>query len=346
MSKFYGYHRSTGCHPVVIAGGPATPTQSASNGSVRILYSVGQSGKNIPNDVGTIQDALNRVTDDKGGASPDLIVDNTCGPKTKKAIQVFQLKHFGWSGADSLVEPNRQTIAKLNEILDSQFENKKSPIGHPLSWNPNGKWLDSESFGLAHKFILAATANMTSASVWLEESESPGGLPVFSRSESMKLLNKHFQIDSFGPDKRERFEFISKQYARMRQVFERPGGLWGPAAFAPDPTTVPTGWRRDAMSGRGGFFRGGEVSNEQGHSLRVDTIYIQQSFFESSKFLQACTIVHELAHFVGHPINIKDPCYYHEPGYATLKPEVRIVNADNYADYASDAGSGRTQTQG
>ncbi len=343
MNKFYGYHRGMGCHPVIAS---ASSQNAASNGPVKIALSVGQAGTNLPADVRTIQDALNRVSDDQGGAAPDLIVDGNCGPKTKKAIQVFQLKHFGWNGADGLVEPNRQTLTRINDILGSSFENKKSPMGHPLPWNPSGqKWLDSDSFRLAQKFILAAIANLTTASPYLEGAESSGGLSVFSRSERMNLLNKHFQIDSFGSDKREKFEFILKHYNRMRQVFERPGGLWGASAFEPDPTTVPDGWRRDAMAGRGGFYRGGEISNEQGHALRIDSIYIQQSFFEASKFLQACILVHELAHFVGHPINIKDPCYYSEPGYKTLKPEVRIVNADNYADFASDAGSGRTQAQ-
>ena len=97
------------------------------------------------------------------------------------------------------------------------------------------------------------------------------------------------------------------------------------------------------MAGRGGYFRGGEISKEQGHLLRVDSIYIQQSFFESSKFQQACTLVHELAHFVGHPVRITDPCYHWEPNYKTLDRDVRIVNADNYTDFATEAGSGKVQ---
>ena len=345
MSKFYGYRRNSGCHPVVSSGGSQTSSKSVSKGLVEISDSVGQRGKNLAVDVRTIQDDLNRVRDDQGGASPDLIVDGSCGPKTIKAIQMFQLKHFGWSGADGLVEPNRQTLAKLNELLGGQFESSASPIGHPLPWKTSGQnWLDSESFRLAHKFILAALANLTSASAYLEEGETGGGLSVFSRSERMRLLNRHFEIDSFGSRKRVTYDFIYQHYFRMRQVFERPGGLWGAAAFVPDPTTVPAGWQRDAMAGRGGYYRGGEISHEHGHSLRIDSIYIQQSFFESSKFLQACTIVHELAHFVGHPVRITDPCYYWQPNYKTLNREVRIVNADNYTDFASDAGSGKLQS--
>jgi hypothetical protein len=43
-------------------------------------------------------------------------VDGKCGTKTKKAIQLFQLHHFGWSGADGRVDPGQQTLAKLNEF--------------------------------------------------------------------------------------------------------------------------------------------------------------------------------------------------------------------------------------
>jgi hypothetical protein len=48
-----------------------------------------------------------------------------CGPKTIDAIQKFQLFHFGWNGADGRVDPDGQTLRKLN-----QFENGR--IRRPL----------------------------------------------------------------------------------------------------------------------------------------------------------------------------------------------------------------------
>ena len=50
-----------------------------------------------------------------GGTIPFLVVDGICGPKTNAAIarfQQIQLKIF-----DGLVEPNKKTIVRLNEII-------------------------------------------------------------------------------------------------------------------------------------------------------------------------------------------------------------------------------------
>lgn len=80
-----------------------------------ISNSVGRmGGKNAPQDVVTVQQLLNQVPVGEGGPVPGLDVDGLCGTKTTTAIQKFQLKHFGWSGADGRVDPNGPTLAKLN----------------------------------------------------------------------------------------------------------------------------------------------------------------------------------------------------------------------------------------
>jgi len=94
--------------------------------SKTVSASVGIRGRNIAADVKTIQELLNGVAPADGGPQPILKVDGLCGPKTEKAIQEFQLRHFGWKGADGRVDPNGQTLAKLNElnaqpILTSSF---------------------------------------------------------------------------------------------------------------------------------------------------------------------------------------------------------------------------------
>jgi len=76
----------------------------------------GQGGRNMPPDVVTVQQLLNQVPNAQGGPFPPLISDGLCGPKTVAAIQSFQLAHFGWKGADSRVDPNGPTLAKLNEF--------------------------------------------------------------------------------------------------------------------------------------------------------------------------------------------------------------------------------------
>ena len=81
-----------------------------------ISASVGIGCKNQPTDVKTIQQLLNRVPQDSGGPNPKLVDDGGWGPKTQKALQAFQLKQFGWPGADGKVFPSGQTLAALNRF--------------------------------------------------------------------------------------------------------------------------------------------------------------------------------------------------------------------------------------
>jgi hypothetical protein len=82
-----------------------------------ISFSVGaMGGKNLPGDTRTVQELLNQVPASEGGPVPKLEPDGKCGPLTKAAIQKFQIKHFGWKGADGRVDPDGPTLAKLNEF--------------------------------------------------------------------------------------------------------------------------------------------------------------------------------------------------------------------------------------
>ncbi len=80
-----------------------------------INASVGKRGRNQYDDVVAVQEMLNEVPAAEGGSSVKLKVDGICGDKTIGAIQKFQLHHFGWGGADGLVEPYKQTHRKLND---------------------------------------------------------------------------------------------------------------------------------------------------------------------------------------------------------------------------------------
>lgn len=85
--------------------------------AVIITASVGRmGGVNRPPDVLQVQQALNRRTPAEGGPAKPLDEDSICGPKTIDAIQRFQLRHFGWSGADGRVDVDGPTHRKLNEF--------------------------------------------------------------------------------------------------------------------------------------------------------------------------------------------------------------------------------------
>jgi hypothetical protein len=79
--------------------------------------SVGERGKNVPEDVLKVQDALNAIPPSAGGQAVLLSPDGIAGPKTKKAIQAFQLAHFGWKIADGRVDPGGKTWEKLVSLL-------------------------------------------------------------------------------------------------------------------------------------------------------------------------------------------------------------------------------------
>ena len=86
MGGFIAMPTVGSCVPVLtLAGG---------SGPIAISKPVGQGGlaRNLPDDVRTIQDALNQVTvkGRPGGPMPFLVVDGIKGPKTQAAILNFQ----------------------------------------------------------------------------------------------------------------------------------------------------------------------------------------------------------------------------------------------------------------
>lgn len=82
----------------------------------RIAQSVGRmGGVNQAEDVRTVQELLNGVPASDGGPATPLPVTGVCSPALVTAIQRFQLRHFGWSGADGRVDPEGPTLRTLNE---------------------------------------------------------------------------------------------------------------------------------------------------------------------------------------------------------------------------------------
>jgi hypothetical protein len=94
-----------------------------------LVASVGRlGGANRPSDVFNVQELLNQVPVEAGGPRIFLNPDARCGSKTIEAIQKFQLFHFGWKGADGRVDPDGQTLRKLN-----QFEDGRRPRPRPVT---------------------------------------------------------------------------------------------------------------------------------------------------------------------------------------------------------------------
>jgi len=85
-------------------------------------------GRNQPFDVVNVQLMLNEVLPDQGGPFPKLVVDGLCGPMTMERIQKFQVRQFGWGGADGRVDPDGRTHEKLNEFDDKARPRAPEPL--------------------------------------------------------------------------------------------------------------------------------------------------------------------------------------------------------------------------
>jgi peptidoglycan hydrolase-like protein with peptidoglycan-binding domain len=88
------------------ATAPAAPPEAKAKPAAFISASVGKQGKNKPEDVKAVQEALNSRV--KAG----LPVDGKCGPATLKAIEGLQ-KQLGKFKPDGLIEPGRATARAL-----------------------------------------------------------------------------------------------------------------------------------------------------------------------------------------------------------------------------------------
>ncbi len=321
------------CGQCAVLASIESPNKNLISGdnAITISASVGIHGANFTSDVVNIQDALNKVAPEKGGAAPKLNPDGDCGHKTKNAIQHFQIEHFGWKGADGLIEPGKQTLAKLNEILGKKMGNLKS---HDL--------VASRAIQLAMNYVVAAQFNLLAASPALDSKDSSiGKISVFGRESLMRLLNKHFSVDLLL-NRRKGFYKIQKQYDRMRQIFMRRGGPWGVAIFDRDP--ADENWWAYCFSG--GYFCAGQTTYHKGKKLRLDSIYLCTKFFDKADCqMQAFIIVHELSHFVAQYGKVTDYAYNRDgsPRGAKLKrlsPELKILNAECYANFAYEAYTG------
>lgn len=324
------------CQELVFPGSVDVTSLFNGNGSgtgeITISGPVGTRG-NFPDDVVKIQDALNRVSVRQGGANPPLKVDGISGPKTKKAIQEFQIQHFGWKGADALIEPGKQTLAKLNQTLGP---GNTPPV-------PNLSFC----IQIAHRWIMAAQANLLAASLYVESrNDTKGPISVFDRESRMRAVNRHFAIDSQTElPKRAAFDVVRKVYDRMLQVFQYPGGPWGPAIFAYDSSPSAQRQQWIAYTPSAGFSKIGRwVRYKDGSRYYLDSIYLCPGFNTLwGNEMRAFVIVHELAHFVGYPARIGDTAYNWEGGGSKinhLQPISRLRNAENYANFAHETGTG------
>lgn len=292
----------------------------------------GPKARNVYAEVADFQRAFNALLPGDRGSIPNLDVDGACGPLTKNAIQQFQLKYFGWKGADRLIEPSKQTLAKLNELLATrQFVPPTlADIGRAIGIDTAQlQGALDDSFAMAKRWIHAGYARTLNPNV------DP-------------LIEKYFQISQQAQPQRARSQ-VALIFGRLNTFFSRPGGLWGEMAFEPEPKIRTDSGTPYAWCEPGGYFKPGQTGfapmddKETLYPIRPDTIYYTLRFvLYMTGVERAYCIVHELCHFVSQYPEIRDTVYAHRDPerFATLPSAQRLSNTDHYAMLAYEAGTG------
>jgi hypothetical protein len=280
--------------------------------------------RNLPEDVRTIQAALNRFTPLEGGPAPLLVVDGICGPKTRAAIDHFQkkwaLKPKNWKVPDGIVDPVGPTIDRLRlgsgrvPDLPAEF---KARIPRVIG------------------VITAVRAALTLAKTFLSrgDTQSSGPLPSLSligQAEARKA-DRHFHVTKAATPQ-SRLDEIDNIYFRMLTAIGHvPQGM---VLAADEPATLAVG--AFMFGGQGGFDRQDPRDTLDG-TLPAGSIYLCPKARTLGVEAFTYVIIHELAHFTGPILNgIVDHAYFHRDPkkYAGLTAALAFRNADSYSQFA------------
>jgi hypothetical protein len=291
-------------------------------GPISISKPVGQGGlaRNVPDDVKTIQSALNQVTVKgfAGGPMPFLVVDGIKGPKTQVAINNFQQVQVKSIKPDGLVEPGGKTILRLNELV--------APISKAD--------LDAKlatALPLARSALAAAIANLTAVIT---------GVPA---SVEADRLDRHFRIGTLDASRQsDRRVTLFETYQEMSLVLSQPD-LFGMAG-AIDAFDVDRNNAKIALTTVQGVFEPPVVNGADNPARHIR---LGLGFFAPSVTPEfaAFIILHELAHFTsrrdGEIIEDNGRGWFDDTFIRPLDAEKRLLNADSYAGFAHEC---RTQS--
>ena len=297
-------------------------TLPAGGGPIAISKPVGQGplARNLPDDVKTIQEALNQVTvkGEPGGPLPFLVVDGIKGPKTQDAIIKFQQVQVKSINADGTVEPGKQTILRLNELV--------APIS---KFDLNAKL--ATSLPLVRAGIAAAIQNLTAIIT-----SGPG--PTGTAAVAEDRLNRHFNISTLDPSGQSTGRVnLFETYTEMALVINQPDlfNMFGAIdAFDVDPSNA-----KIALTTTQGVF---EPPLKDGGDNPARHVRLGLGFFAPniSDDFAAFILIHELSHFTGRRdgefIVDNGRGWFNDIFITPLTAAQRLVNADSYAGFAHE----------
>jgi hypothetical protein len=248
-----------------------------------------------------------------GGPSPQLKIDGICGPKTIKAIRDFQMKQFGWSGADGRVDPGKQTIERLNK------KRIKEITPHlPPSLATTG-WLLADF--LKHVPHTRACVQAAIQTVQSAKMRGPG----------IALVEKHYRASG----NMQGLNRVENVYSLMLQVLDRASHF-----CTLDTTDEGEGISSIAFARLGGFF----IPNNAGKIKIREGAWVASNIPDFAAFV----LIHEMRHFVEQQNDVG----HHAKGWVTdegmvkLRPDQTIFNCDTYAGFALEARNGEMQRPG
>lgn len=293
-----------------------------SAGPVAISKPVGQGplARNLSDDVKTIQQALNQVAlkGEPGGPSPLLVVDGIKGPKTQAAIFNFQRLQVKGINADGLVEPDKKTILRLNEIA--------APLSRA---DLNAKL--AASLPLVQLALTAAIANVTAI---ITSGPGPTGPAAFAADR----LNRHFRLSDLDPSGQGESRItLFQTYLEMSLVVNRPDLF--DLFQAEDAFSIDRANPKIALTRKQGVF---EPAIIDGADNPARHIRLGLGFFTPSVSpdFAAFIIIHELAHFTGRrdgeDIEDHGRGWFDDLFIRPLKADKRLANADSYASFAHE----------
>lgn len=162
-----------------------------------LTASVGVKGKNRPADVLHVQDALNAIPASQGTPSTLLHPDGIAGRKTCDAIQMFQLKHFGWKLADGRIDPGGATAQCVSALLEtcgsSRWNVRRSEAATPALTNLG----DVRTVNSNDRLFMFTDVTGVHAALYHFR---PVGDQHARRAEDMPLLDERFEHEPFETD--------------------------------------------------------------------------------------------------------------------------------------------------
>lgn len=303
-----------------------TLTLPTDTGPIAISKPVGQGpfARNLPDDVRTIQEALNQVTvkGAVGGAVPFLVVDGIKGPKTQAAIIRFQQVQVMGKRADGTIEPGKQTILRLNEIV--------APIS---KFDLNAKL--ATSLPLVRVGLAAAVQNLTSIIT-----SGPGQTGAVALAEDR--LNRHFRLNSVDAFAQSAGRVnLFETYSEMAFVVNQPElfNMFGAIdAFDVDPRNA-----KIALTTTQGVFEPPVVNgaDNPARHIRLGLGFFAPNVTDD---FAAFILIHELSHFTGRRdgefIVDNGRGWFDDVFIRPLSAAQRLLNADSYATFAHECRTG------